>query len=793
MKKNRLILVVSIIIVVAVSTFFIIRPLQGHDNKKSRDSVLDIKIDFNQDLTKLSLQDLRLLKSSMYAKQGYLFMEADLRSYFSHKYFDYDSLIFAKYWEANGKEMTMKFTDQEKEFISKIDNLIQLRLKNNFQLVEGRELANADNIINLYQLEKYSLEFYQKLMKNNFVIVPEKDIQLFHAYEKNDYQQFPNFITTDLFLQAFHTYFEWVIKSIEKKQFTGLVTSLSEKMYHASSVISKSPDPELRENAAFIQTYFAIALGLISDKNPAVPASYAALYKQEMSNIEKEKDNISEFLGITDRYYLYSLYKPRGHYTRSPELKKYFKSMIWLQTASMCMKKDKDIKKAMLMAFILNESDNKSIMQLYMKVYKPTIFFFGEADNVSVLDLSSILESLNINEISQLYNAANLAKVKNNIIALYRQKDRIRPKIIQGCEGKIDFMPQRYLPDNEILSNMYDSTRNAARAYPSGLDVMAAFGNKYAEKLLYSSGEDRKWKEFSTTLNKMKNKFSNYNQWNDAVYNKWLESLVFMQKSESSYPLFMQTDQWKLKDMNTSLASWAELKHDACLYAEQPTGAECGGGGPPPPILMSYVEPNINFWSKSVDLVNLTIRVLNENGLYSDDIKSKTEDIREKAVFLNKISYKELNKTKVTDEEFNTMERIGASFEYLTLSIIEPDTMYQSWELVKGPDRSVAIVTDIFTRNIPGCNKNGILHVANGLVNYIYVVVEINGYLYISKGSTLNYFEFIEPNARLNDEEWQEKIEKNNYPSNPAWLDEILLKDTEVIKHDEKLFYSSGC
>lgn len=39
----------------------------------------------------------------------------------------------------------------------------------------------------------------------------------------------------------------------------------------------------------------------------------------------------------------------------------------------------------------------------------------------------------------------------------------------------------------------------------------------------------------------------------------------------------MQTPEWGYKNLNTALASWAELKHDAILYGEQPMAAECGG------------------------------------------------------------------------------------------------------------------------------------------------------------------------------------------------------------------------
>ena len=55
---------------------------------------------------------------------------------------------------------------------------------------------------------------------------------------------------------------------------------------------------------------------------------------------------------------------------------------------------------------------------------------------------------------------------------------------------------------------------------------------------------------------------------------------------------------------------------------------------------------------------------------------------------------------------------------------------------MQGPDKSIAVVADIYTRNVRGCDKNGVLHVATGNANNIYVVVEIEGNLYLTRGAT---------------------------------------------------------
>jgi len=105
----------------------------------------------------------------------------------------------------------------------------------------------------------------------------------------------------------------------------------------------------------------------------------------------------------------------------------------------------------------------------------------------------------------------------------------------------------------------------------------------------------------------------------------------------------------------------------------------------------------------------------------------------------------------------------------------------------------VAVVADVYTANALNNPKRGILHVATGNVNDIYVVAEIEGYLYITKGAVFSYYEFPRPlGNRLTDEEWQKMLEKNEAKGIPNWIKEIIVP-IDAPKSNEMIFYSSGC
>ena len=113
-------------------------------------------------------------------------------------------------------------------------------------------------------------------------------------------------------------------------------------------------------------------------------------------------------------------------------------------------------------------------------------------------------------------------------------------------------------------------------------------------------------------------------------------------------------------------------------------------------------------------------------------------------------------------------------------------------EEVKGSSRSVALVADVFTRNVQECGKNGILHEATGTANALYVLVDIGGQIYLARGATFSYYEFVRPlGERLTDDEWQKMLKDGKAPNVPSWIRPYLLDHVPTV--DETYFYSSGC
>ena len=767
------------------------------------------RIDLKMDLSKLSLSELRVLRNAFAARQGYIFKSADLRSIYSQTSW-YDSLMWKRFDaeeaagtfdENNGnaygqRPVTLK--KEEIDFISKIKQYENKILQNRTNLPKGH-IVNLDLLLNPFQLETFDPRLKEALGRNGFAIVPDNKLQLFHIYEKNDYSNFPSFVTTDLYLQLFHLYFDAVLRDVEEKKLDSLTTLFCQEMYKRMTTLVTNPatGKETRRSAAFCQAYFGIALALETDKLPDdITDTYREMAAYEVEKVNASENAGSEFLDYKDVQFPYSLFRPRGHYTRSERIKHYFRTMMWLQTVPFGTDKADQLKCAALLANTIGSDNN--LQKAYNALFEPITFLFGEPDNITIMQVYDLMKTAYPNVEKLLANKKMLSQLREQIEQVAKKQTRIRPKYELTSPYKINLMPQRYMPDAEVLNEMVDAiNKPTKRNVPSGLDVFAAMGCPAAERILLNErGEAKRWELFTTVLDSMKTRMGQIN-WQATLATRWINALKQLNQPTENAPYFMRTPQWDKKNLNTSLASWAELKHDAILYAKQPMGAECGSGGPPEPVVKGYVEPNVKFWAKAVELTTTLEKVLKKYGLMTDKAERTTERVKEMAEFLLKISQKELAKnTPLTEEEYNNIEIIGSTFENISLDLVRSDDAFlDGWDNVEGADKSIAVVADVYTANLPNNPNHSILYEATGPAYEIYVAVPIDNELYLMRGAVFSYREFEQSTdqQRLTDEEWQEKLKQKPFLGVPRWMEEITVPLEQTPTDNEEIFYSSGC
>ena len=782
-------------------------PLILHGAGKVNVEKLKGKIDTQMDISKLNLVELRAIRNAFAARQGYAFKDATLRALYNTTTW-YNDVLWntSEKEETTGKKFSPRYTKEQLAFTERIRAREAELRKLNFKPANSKDVVNMDNLINPFQLKEFDSKLYNMLGKNGFAIVPAEHNQLFHVYEKNDYADFPSFVTTDLYLQLFHLYIDCVLRDVEEKHLDSLMIVFSSQMEAEMKTLTSSQDAEVKAAAEFGQAWFAVASWLFShDKAPAsaatlnVPEAYKKMVMEEITKAIDAENGYSDMLEYfpPEEMFGYSLFRPRGHYTRSKVCSRYFRGMMWLQTAHFGTNKPSKMKQIALIANVINQQPKLSA--IYNKVSEPITYLMGTPDNVTILQVANRIKEMGLPIGQLLSSRKDMANLTKDIEEIAKRQMRIELKKTRGSKYVVDIMPQRYQPDAEALITTTDQDSPVSlRPCPKGLDWMAVMGLPGAERILIDElKETQRWTGFPKALTTARKKAAT-TPWDACVANQWMYTLQSLGDTAQSLPYFMQSPQWQKKNLNTALASWAELKHDAILYAKQPMLAECGDGGPEPPVVKGYVEPNVKFWEKAIALVTRMDKVLTTYNLQTEKAKAVYERIKEMAEFCRDISKKELNGGKITDEEYNQIEIIGSTVENISLELVSEDNeMLQGWSDVVSTDKKVAVVADVFTasgENVAIDNKC-VLYEGVGPAYEIYVVVEIDGSLYLTRGAVLSYREFTRliSDPRMTDEEWQEELKKSPTGGTPSWMKEIIAPVKGMSADDEETFYSSGC
>jgi hypothetical protein len=807
MRKLFLVLVLMVIVMgdaAAQDTKRIVVPGNaGIDVEQLKDN-----IDLNMDVSKLSLYEIRVLKAAMEARQGKCIMESELRGLFDQTSWYLELAIKNNSYAWSDKENALvpvvtpkiSYTPQEQEFLDKLNKAEMELQQNNIMLLGTKSKPqwgpNIDNLANPMQVSDMPKPLRDALTRSGFAIVPEQQEQLFHVYENNDYHAFPSFVTTDLHLQAFHMYFDFMLRKMEEGKMLKVMTDYTKALYTEMMAKAKTSKGNMRAAAQRDAAYFAIAHSLLSGKKlMPLPAKYATMAQQEIKHVKAAQNDYSKFLDYNDVKFGYDIYRPRGHYTRSNALKRYFMGMMWLQNAPFGSDKPEQLRAALLIANTIGSSAAHT--KTYKTIDGPITYLMGNSDNLSMLNIYDIMKADGAPINKYMTSNDDLNRVCKAIEKKDEEVTRIRPKYERTSHCKINLMPQRYMPDGEVLQEMVDyDSEPTKRDAPKGLDIFAAMGVNSAMRILVDElKENQKWDGYTTNMNRMKARMNEID-WNSTVSNKWMDALKALNEKPQNMPYFMKNEQWDKKSLNAALASWAELKHDAILYAKQPMGAECGGGEDlPNPHVMGYVEPNVAYWTKAIGLLDATSKVLNDFGMMTADMSNVTTQLKEQTQFLLNASKKELNGQLLNGEELDQIKGIGSKFEYITLQIVgaEPGA---SWDMsVSGADKSIAVIADVYTANADNNPQKSVLYEAVGPAHEIYVVVEVGGYLYLTRGAVFSYREFKEDIAapRTTDEEWQQDLKKQPNKGIPSWMEEIIVPIDNKPLDNEHFFYSTGC
>ncbi len=658
-----------------------------------------------------------------------------------------------------------------------------------------------DHIQTVLEKDKFALE---KVYKEEYQLNIEDPDDMIALYKilHND-EMATTFITTDFLIHNMHLLFDRMLQDTEQSIFYPVLKVLVKKYYDKLIEIEgkiSSDDKALKESIELMKKYFLVpadilGVELISKDN------YPDDVKKELELISKaegfEKAPIFQYKED------YSQFKPRGHYTKNEILKKYFKAMIWFGRLHFYaeitddkndLKRNIKLTRAALLATKIAKEDEQ-IINLWKTIFVPINYIVGESDDFNLMQYISISKNIDFD------NFGKWAQDDKNILSFMKDanKNLKGPKISGNTlrqHGEISadedalppsgfrFFGQRFTFDS-FIHNQLSSPRVGKddkiehfRNMVKGIDIMAVFGNKLADKLLT---EDKKIiprfdDKYKFLINEV-NKFSDLD-WRRTFYNSYLKIIKEAATFDNTMPFyFTQSANWNKKALLTSHAGWAELRHDTILYVKQ-SYAEKAGKAPGMTWVIdkikrpiSYVEPNLGvlYWLQSI--LNDSIDLLVDNGFMSSAFESKFKEYKSIIDNLVVIAELEANDKPISDSQNDFIY----SVPYTLVKIILPPSKS---DYIEEKDLQMALVADVHTNTI----DEEVLEVATGIPYRIYVALnDAQGGKRIAEGYTYSYYEFTQPmNDRLNDDQWKEKVygdDKDYIESKiPVWLKDIIQK-----------------
>ncbi len=623
------------------------------------------------------------------------------------------------------------------------------------------------------------------------------------------------FVSSDFLLHVYHRLLEKEFEYIEDTKFYPMISEMTDKMFDKALENYKNQTDEVNKESyqrdiAFLAIPKAILDSvkgeadfsledkkLDSDKNiltkldelkSKIPeTSYtSALAELKLILAAKEMNSspiFGEYLKKADIAEMqdYTQFTPRSHYTKNSILRSYFRVMMWYGRNNFALVSPELTRDAVNLTLILKDSDQ---MKNWENIYTPTAFLVGKSDDLGINEYQEVLNKLNSSEV----NSDLIAKLQTEMGSYQGPKVMSSLMLGEGVFTKTKeelqnqtkgfrLMGQRFTPDAFIFSNLTQGdelpdkeTNQKLPSSTTALMVMSIFGNRKANELsqdwIKTNAPDSNM-VLNKNISLLKTQFDKLPEttWTQNIYWGWLYTLKALnQNNKTGYPNFVKNDSWEKKNLQTSLGSWTELKHDTLLYAKQ-SYAEMGAGGDEcevKPVVKGYVEPNIEFLDRLLALIKMTNDGLSNRGLISDDVIWRNNKLMEEVKFYKYIAVKELQNEIISDDDFETLRNSPGELEPI-LSNISQDEM-------KEKDSRSSLIADVHTDGV----KGEILYEADGIPNYIFVAVKDKNGTRLTRGLVYDYYEFTNPmGKRLSDEDWQ-KINytdnKSKLPEQPNWV-----------------------
>jgi hypothetical protein len=620
--------------------------------------------------------------------------------------------------------------------------------------------ATPTSLDGLLWADQVPSEARELLAANGFVVVEGRIGQFHEAYSHVDLMaRQPLFVTTDAAYHYWHLAFAKALRSTEQLVLLPILEEFVldlNQVVEADAAAFQGNDAEMER----LVRYSELLLALLELRE----GPYAEEVEAELALIREHLDlQVSPTSGAEADY---SLFRPRGHYTRTPELTRYFLAMSSLGQAGFLLAEPEQVRTGLMLARAITGSEN--LTRLWTQIYEPTAFLVGLADDFTPAEMAAAADSVDADwrESPEVIDDSFVAD-------LVAELNSLRRVAIDPERASMRVMGVRFVLDSFILDQLV-FPNVVGRLEGSPLDVAAAFGSEWAYERQVEAGIPAEYSSYDPQLAKMTDLVAsrNIDQWASTVYDGWLYALQPMwSRHRAAYPDFMQTEAWAAKAHNTGFGSYTELKHDTLLYAKQ---AFAEGDTPLVPAEpRHWVEPEPVVYARLAAVADLMRKGLEVRGLLAPDVEDVLDRLTDMYQRFERLAWDELAGAPISAEDNLWLEAIASRFELIWLLAGEDVAASgaQTGGFAEAPNDIAGVIADIMS------NPSQALEVGTGYIDRIFVLVPNDqGVFQVARGGVYSFYEFWVPrDQRLTDEEWHQMLATGTQPDRPAWSSVFLV------------------
>ncbi|MHA2213581.1 MAG: DUF3160 domain-containing protein, partial [Candidatus Thorarchaeota archaeon] len=480
---------------------------------------------------------------------------------------------------------------------------------------------DLSNVMNLDQFI-LSQEMMDAIADHYFAAVRSTANMFCDIYESNYQDSIPSFVTSDAVLHAYHVLYDLALRTIEEEHFMNHIGNLTRHLVEISmNQYEQISDPLWKDCAKKNVAFFAVAARL-HNSDWIVPELVSIWVNNAITLIEAASGFNSQW--FMNQKLDFTQFIPRGHYTKTETLERFFKVMMWLARVGFRLEPEdiwlselqnkqrgrNETAQAILLSRAFEQpsslfSDGATPMKLWESIYDTTSFFVGISDDLTPTEYQSLIDSIYDDpaDYTELCNPDKLAVFIETALTC---RD---PQILSGfmldtqnisVTKGLRFMGQRFVPDSYMFSELtHHQVEN--RNLPKGLDVMAVLGSDRAWDLL---DDQKMYENYTEQMTRLQDRYLGLNMttWTQNLYWQWLFSFkALLGEPATGHPSFMLSQEWLDKQLVTSLGTWSELRHDTLLFAKQSYTSYYSSPSPPP----GYVEPVPEFYARLASLCKM--------------------------------------------------------------------------------------------------------------------------------------------------------------------------------------------